>query len=68
MRAMADFVAGLKHPHACHLLPYHGFADSKYRLFHMKQRFYLAKTPGTDKMKAFQGIWSRRGIETQIGG
>ena len=68
MRTMADFVTGLKHPHACHLLPYHAFADSKYRLFNMKRPFYLTETPTIEMMKTFQDIWNRRGIETQIGG
>jgi len=68
MRAMADFVAGLVHPHPCHLLPYHAYAESKYRHFNIKRPFHLTDAPSSEMMQEFQAIWSRCGIETQIGG
>ena len=68
MQAMAEFVAGLKNSPVCHLLPYHAYADSKYKLFHKKRRFYLTEAPTDELMKEFQDIWSGRGIETRIGG
>ncbi len=68
MRAMADFAAGLKRPHPCHLLPYHAFAQSKYRYFNIRQRFHLTDPPTPEMMHKFQTIWRHRGIEAQIGG
>jgi pyruvate formate lyase activating enzyme len=68
MQAMADFVAGLAHPHPCHLLPYHAYAESKYRRFNIKRPFHLTDAPSSQVMQEFRDIWQRRGIETRIGG
>jgi len=68
MRAMAQFAAGLKQAHACHLLPYHAFADAKYHYLGMSSRFPLTESPPHELMEEFLNIWIDAGIEAQIGG
>lgn len=68
MRAMSRFAAGLKHRHACHLLPYHSFAAAKYRCLGMTSRLSSIESPPPETMEEFLQIWVDAGIKTQIGG
>ena len=68
MRAMAEFAAGLKHSHPCHLLPYHALASSKYTRLGMKTRFHRVESPSPELMNQFLEIWKSRGLDVQIGG
>jgi pyruvate formate lyase activating enzyme len=68
MQAMADHIAGLKHPHPCHLLPYHALGNSKYGYLGMKPRFQPIESLSREQLLEFCTVWKRRGIETQIGG
>ena len=68
MRAMAQFAAGLKQAHACHLLPFHAFADAKYRCLGMSSRLPLTESPPHELMEEFLNIWIGAGIKAQIGG
>jgi len=68
MVAMAQFAAGLKQAHSCHLLPYHAFADVKYRCLGMRSRLPSLESPPNELMEEFKNIWIDAGVETQIGG
>jgi len=68
MRDMADFIAGLEHPHPCHLLPYHAMAKSKYRLLGIEKSFHQKESPSSELMQDFRKIWLSRGPDTRIGG
>ena len=68
MQAMADFIAHLKHPHPCHLLPYHALGISKYKHFGTDPKIHSTEGPHKAQMQEFRNIWTQRGLKTQIGG
>jgi pyruvate formate lyase activating enzyme len=68
MKTMADFAAGLKRSHPCHLLPYHAMGHSKYSHLGLNPRFQTTEAPSDEQMNAFCEIWKSRGLEVQIGG
>ncbi|MFZ4617628.1 MAG: glycyl-radical enzyme activating protein [Rectinemataceae bacterium] len=60
--AMADFVAALAVQPSVDLLPYHGSAEGKYRLWNLTYRMAGTAEPDPAALEAARAVFSSRGI------
>ena len=68
LAAVADFVGGLERLERVELLPYHRFAEAKYRRLGLGYALEGTQPPSRQQLAALARLFSRRGIPVSHGG
>jgi len=68
MKSIANMIRKINPSTTVHIMPYHQFAEQKYRRIGLEYRLYGMRPPSVDELKSLGHIFNDFGISTRIMG